>query len=344
MKYTAFVLRGQPFHNAHQKIIRNALQEADKVIILIGSYRTSVTIKNPWLYGFRADLIRGSMTAEENERIYIEPIRDYLYSMNTWVTSLQNIVSAKVEIDDASASATISLIGHFKDDSSFYLNWFPQWKLITQPNFKQGNESIDATTIRSLLYQDNPKWKTYVPDYVVNAIEAYTKTEEFERLKKEYVYITNYRKAWENSPFPPTFVTTDAVVIQCGHILLVRRKRNNYLALPGGFLNPNETIAQATIRELKEETKIDVPSVILEKCVKAQHVFDHPQRSLRGRIVTHASLIELDSNKPLPKVKGDDDAVKALWMPFNDLSLHEEEFYEDHVHIIGYFLNNKLYS
>lgn len=342
MKYTAFVLRGQPFHNAHQKIVRNALEEADKVILLIGSYRTSITIKNPWRYEFRSDLIRGSMTAEENARIIIVPIRDYLYSMNTWVTSLQNIVASTVEED-----AEISLIGHFKDDSSYYLNWFPQWKLVTQPHFRQGSESIDATTIRNFMYQNDPKWKIFVPDYVVNALEAYQKTDAFERLKKEYVYITKYREAWKNSPYPPTFVTTDAVVIQSGHVLLVKRKRqpgNGYYAIPGGFLEQNETIAQATIRELKQETKIDIPAVILEKCVKAQHVFDHPYRSLRGRIITHASLIELDFNKPLPTVKGDDDAAEALWMPFNDMVLHEEEFFEDHSHIIGYFLNNKLYN
>ena len=101
---------------------------------------------------------------------------------------------------------------------------------------------------------------------------------------------------------------------------------------------------QGTIRELKEETKIDVPSIELVKGIVETHVFDHPLRSLRGRIVTHASLIVLDYNKPLPKVKGADDADQALWMPFNELALHEETFMDDHIHIIGYFMSGKLYN
>jgi bifunctional NMN adenylyltransferase/nudix hydrolase len=228
------------------------------------------------------------------------------------------------------------------------LNWFPQWKLITQPNFKTlGGENIDGTKIRDLMFKGDNFWKVYVPDFVSEYISKYIKTDEFQRLKKEYDYIIKYKKSWESAPYPPTFVTTDAVVIQAGHVLLIKRKREpgkGYYAIPGGFLNQNETIRQGTIRELKEETKIDVPAVLLEKCIKAMHCFDHPGRSLRGRILTHASLIELDSTKPLPKVKGDDDASEAVWVPFNEIGLHEEMFFEDHVHVIGYFLNSKLYN
>lgn len=342
--YTAFVLRGQPFHNAHKIIIQNALKVSSHVIVLLGSYRTSITIKNPWNYEVRSNLIRGSFDSADNARITIAPIRDYLYSMNTWVTSLQNVVSSIAKDNP------VSLIGHFKDDSSYYLNWFPQWKLITQPNFKTlGGKNIDGTKIRDLMFRGDNFWKVYVPDFVSNYLSKYIKTDEFQRLKKEYDYIIKYKKSWESAPYPPTFVTTDAVVIQAGHVLLIKRKREpgkGYYAIPGGFLNQNETIRQGTIRELKEETKIDVPAVLLEKCIKQTVVFDHCARSLRGRIITHASLIELDSTKPLPKVKGDDDASEAVWMPFNDLGLHEEQCFEDHFHIVqsmftGSFVYNR---
>jgi bifunctional NMN adenylyltransferase/nudix hydrolase len=39
---------------------------------------------------------------------------------------------------------------------------------------------------------------------------------------------------------------------------------------------------------------------------------------------------------PLPKVKGSDDADHAGWIPLSDLK--EDEFYEDHLHIIQHFL------
>jgi len=135
--------------------------------------------------------------------------------------------------------------------------------------------------------------------------------------------------------------------VYAGHVLLVTRKSNpgkGYYALPGGFLNQNETIRQCTIRELKEETSISTDAVVLDKCAKETHVFDHPLRSLRGRTITHATLFELDFNKPMPQIKGGDDAATALWMPFNELGLHEEWFFDDHIHIIGYFLSGKLYN
>lgn len=340
--YTVFVLRGQPFQKAHKQIIQNSLEISDEVIIAIGSHRAPITIKNPWRYEFRADLIRGSMTAEENARIKIVPLRDFLYSMNTWVTALQNAVSSLIEPD-----STVSLTGHYKDDSSFYLDFFPQWKLIPQPNFKVNGKNVDATTVRKLLFEEKPEWKEFVPDYVVQKLEEYSKTEDFQKMKREFEFITKYKKRWEGSPYPPTFVTVDAVVIQSGHVLLIRRGKEpgkGYFGLPGGFLNTNETIRQGILRELKEETKIGVPSIILEKSIKTTHVFDHPYRSLRGRVITHAALIELDFNKPLPFVEGSDDADKALWMPFNDIYLKEEIFFDDHIHILGFFLNNKLYN
>ena len=341
--YTVFILRGQPFHNAHKKIVQNALKKSSEVIILIGSYRTPITIKNPWQYELRANLIRGSFDNADNTRITIAPIRDYLYSMNTWVTSLQNIVTSIAKDNP------VSLMGHFKDDSSFYLNWFPQWELIPQPNFKTtGGDNIDGTTIRNMIFQGDNFWQVYVPDFVADYISKYIKTDEFQRLKKEYDYIVNYKKSWAYVPFPPTFVTTDAVVIQAGHVLLVKRKREpgkGYFAIPGGFLNQHETIRQGTLRELKEETQIRIPHAVLEKCIKQTVVFDHPMRSLRGRVITHASLIELDSNQPLPQVKGDDDASEAVWMPFNDIGLHEEIFFEDHYHIVNsLFTGNLVYN
>jgi len=349
MKFSAFILRGQPFHIAHKKIIQIALKSSDKVIVLVGSYRTSITIKNPWDFETRSNFIKNSFSTEDSSRISIQPVRDFLYSKNAWITSVQNIIATQTEGND------IDLYGHFKDDSSYYLNWFPQWKLIPQPNFKDidcgcktsSGAGIDGTLIRKALFENDGLWGLLVTEYVRHYLSDYKETDEFQRLKKEYEFIIKYKKSWEKAPYPPTFVTTDAVVIQSGHVLLVKRKTEpgkGYYALPGGFLDQKETIEQCTIRELKEETKIDVPAIVLMNNIKETHIFDHPFRSLRGRTITHASLIELDSSKPLPKVKGSDDAEHAIWMPFNELGLHEEKFFEDHIHIIGYFLNSKLYK
>ena len=107
-------------------------------------------------------------------------------------------------------------------------------------------------------------------------------------------------------------------------------------ALPGGFLNQNERIVDGAIRELKEETKIKVPDKVLIGSIKAKEVFDAPDRSLRGRTITHAFYIELDDITP-PKVKGSDDALVAEWIPLSNISGMQDKLFEDHGAIIQFF-------
>jgi bifunctional NMN adenylyltransferase/nudix hydrolase len=160
---------------------------------------------------------------------------------------------------------------------------------------------------------------------------------KFDRLRREYQHLLEYGKQWDGAPFPPTFVTVDAVVIRSGHVLVVRRggkAGNGLVALPGGFLNQRERIVDGCLRELKEETGIKLPKDELKKNITDEKVFDHPERDLRGRMITHAFCIDLGHGE-LPKVKGGDDAAKAWWMPLRDLS--EDDFFGDHFHMINYF-------
>jgi bifunctional NMN adenylyltransferase/nudix hydrolase len=79
----------------------------------------------------------------------------------------------------------------------------------------------------------------------------------------------------------------------------------------------------------------------LESCIKDSKVFDYPRRSLRGRIITHAFLIDLGTGT-LPIVKGSDDADKSWWMSLSEFFTREEEFFEDHFHIIQYFIGSPI--
>jgi len=172
------------------------------------------------------------------------------------------------------------------------------------------------------------------------AMEVFAKTPEFNRLYKEHQHIQDYKAQWVGAPFPPTFVTVDAVVICSGHVLVVRRKGalgNGLIALPGGFLNTNETIVNGCLRELREETSIKIHVNELRKHIVDERVFDHPTRSLRGRTITHAVYIDLGRGE-LPPVKGTDDADKAWWMPLAELHAREAEFFEDHAHIVQRFI------
>ena len=92
-----------------------------------------------------------------------------------------------------------------------------------------------------------------------------------------------------------------------------------------------------SLRELREETGIKVPEKVLRGSIRGNHVFAAPDRSQRGRTITHAIHIALEDGEwNLPKVKGSDDAARAKWIPIS--RLNSEEIFEDHYDIIQYFL------
>jgi bifunctional NMN adenylyltransferase/nudix hydrolase len=135
-------------------------------------------------------------------------------------------------------------------------------------------------------------------------------------------------------------VTVDGVVIHSGHVLLVERGAQpgkGQWALPGGFVRGDERLLDAVVRELREETRLKLPAPVLRGSLRAQEAFDHPERSLRGRTITHAFHFEFPAGD-LPPVKGGDDAAKARWFPLAELRGMESQIYEDHFYIIERFI------
>jgi len=326
--YLIFIGRFQPFHIGHEQVIRKALELSDKVIILIGSSYQPRTVRNPWNFNERESLIRLVFSEEENQRILAFPLLDQTYNDQLWIKSVQQLVAGVVHNKIAS-KPKIGLIGHQKDKSSDYLTQFPQWEREEVANY----QNISSTEIRE-LYFDNQEFSNSLNSNIALALEKFKSTKAFEQVESEFHFVKKYKSAWGNAPYTPMFITVDAVVVQSGHILLIERKAQpgrGLKALPGGFLDANETLKNAVIRELREETRIKVPAPVLAGSITKTQVFDDPYRSARGRTVTHAYLIELKGDK-LPKVKGGDDAAHAFWVPFAEVK--PEMMFEDHYHII----------
>jgi bifunctional NMN adenylyltransferase/nudix hydrolase len=326
--YLIFIGRFQPFHIGHERVIRKALELSDKVIVLVGSAYQPRTVRNPWDFNEREALMRLAFSEEENRRILAFPLLDQTYNNQLWIKSVQQLVAGVVHNKIAS-KPKVGLIGHEKDKSSFYLSMFPQWEREEVPNY----ENISSTDIRE-LYFDDKEFTNSLNSNIAMALEKFKTTKAYEQVANEFHFVKKYKSAWDKAPYTPMFITVDAVVVQSGHILLIERKAQpgcGLMALPGGFLDANETLKTAVIRELREETRIKVPAPVLAGSITKQQVFDDPYRSARGRTVTHAYLIELKDGE-LPKVKGGDDAAKAFWVPFAEIK--PEMMFEDHFHII----------
>ena len=343
--HMVYIGRFSPPHNGHIETIKQALQKSEYVIVVIGSHGQARNIKNPWTAEERADMIRSCFddkTAGVYGRLVFVSVRDYLYNEQRWIVEVQKAVNHQLHRLGSDMRGkdfphiNIGLTGFAKDETSYYLKLFPQWKF--SPAVK--TEMHAATHVRSAFFEHGlvPN-ADYIHPEVAKYLTEFKKTEHYEQLVKEYEFIKSYKKRWEAAPYAPTFVTVDAVVIQSGHVLMVKRRSEpgkNLLAFPGGFLDPNERIEDAVLRELKEETKLKVPVPVLKGSIKGKEVFDHPNRSLRGRTVTHAYLIELNGEE-LPQVKGGSDAAKAFWMPLSEALDNSDLFFEDHYQILYHF-------
>jgi len=342
-KFDAVVMIGRfaPAHNAHVEMLKRAGALANKVIIIRGSAGQPRTFKNPWIDREIAVMLQSAVAdiSKENSAEYvIEQVRDYLYNDTAWAAVVQ--AAAYKHIGDFDS---VGIIGHAKDASSYYLKMFPQWKLIEQPLI----EPLNASQIRELYFSPticNMNWFTGVlPESTLNYLRWFKDSPEYEQVVKEKEFIETYKKQFEHLAYAPTFVTADAVVVQSGHVLLVKRGAEpgrGLWAFPGGFLNAktDKSLLDTALRELKEETKIDVPDKVLRGNIKTSKVFDAIGRSARGRTITHAYFITLqDGEWNLPKVKGADDALEAKWIPLSQVK--SEEMFEDHYEILSLCFN-----
>ena len=104
------------------------------------------------------------------------------------------------------------------------------------------------------------------------------------------------------------------------------------MALPGGHLDTGETLQDAMLRELREETQIDLSDRVLRANIRSNMVFDDPNRSSRARVITQAYLIKLPDEDSLVKVKGGDDAARAFWTPLSEVRY--EDWFDDHAAVI----------
>ena len=332
-----YIGRFQPFHAGHAALLQRALDIAPVCVVVIGSAFQARTPKNPFTWEERAEMIRLSLAAADRNRLRFLPLRDY-YDQERWAAAVRRDVGA----------GRIALVGHFKDPTSEYLRAFPGWALVSV----ERQTPVDATSIRAAYFSSAGHdlaatlgaMVNQAPPTTLRFLQAWSELPPFTELAEEWRALKAYHEAWAAAPYPPVFVTVDAVVRCAGHVLLIQRAHapgRGLLAVPGGFIEPRETVLQSALRELVEETHLALPADMLRRCLRAVVVFDHPERSQRGRTITHAHLFDL-GERSLPEVRADDDAQTVEWTPIERLATLEDRFYDDHFHMLDHFFGLTL--
>lgn len=337
-----FILRGQPQHNAHEKTMIEAAKRCGTLNLIYGSANQPRDEDNPFYQEERIEVGKRITTNFKQKYgcdVNFVAVENSLYNNTQWAKWVAEAVKPY-------AYGNVKLIGHNKDESSFYLHMFPQWG---KPILTEQFDILDATTIRELYFskKNNLDFFRHVcPDATISFLEEFMHTAAYDYICEAQAFIKNYLKQFEAYPYPPIFQTGDAIVIKAGHVLMGTRRSHpgkDLDAFPGGYMNAktyvnkqgklikaDASVLDTAIRELVEEVKIKVPEKILRKNIIAEKRFDHEKRDRRGRVITTTQLILLDDpdNPDLPDVKGRDDLRSAGFKLIGDVQ--RRNCYADH--------------
>lgn len=139
----------------------------------------------------------------------------------------------------------------------------------------------------------------------------------------------------DSTEVEPSWVTVDLAIFTVRNdqlmVLLIERGLEPYLgrpALPGGYVQKDETLRDGALRELREEAGIDGSQLHLEQL----GAYGDPPRDPRGRVVTVAYLA-LGADLPVPV--GGTDAERAYWAPVSELTSTDDHLAFDHAVILA---------
>lgn len=169
MRYGVFLARMQPVHNAHLYMVRKALSEQERVLVVLGSENKVDMLRNPYHIDLRVEMLRECFTPEENKRLTVITLPD-------WST----------ESDHEEAKIwgryfyynVVSRIGqkrfsiYYSDDISILDEWFTDTEVkqfISYRHFQRDNlfDGLSATKIRQAFIEGDIDYVTqYCPPSV----------------------------------------------------------------------------------------------------------------------------------------------------------------------------------
>ncbi|TFZ04332.1 NUDIX domain-containing protein [Ramlibacter rhizophilus] len=317
----------QPPREPELARIREGLRLAPRCLVFLDGAHRPRSPRYPFTWEERAGMIRAALPPGEGERIDCHPLRE------GWGPQ-QRIA----ELQAAAPKENVLLLSPADADAGP----LPRgWRI--EPTAADPDPHGERLRERLYTAGDLPRALDESPELpaaVAEALRGWATRPEWQVLREEHAQIAREQAAWSVVPYPVVLVTVDAVVRAGGHVLLIRRGRSpgkGLRALPGGFVDPREPLLEAALRELLEETRIELSPAALRASLRAVQVFDDPRRSQRGRVITHAHFFDLGESSP-PAVQGGDDAASAAWVPLAELPALEAQFLDDHFMVLRRFL------
>lgn len=328
MKLGLVIGRFQPLHNGHISLINKALEENDKVLVLIGSSNKLPDFKNPFSTEQRVEFLAGSFGDEEN--IIVNSIKDY-DSDDEWV---QEVTARALSIQEDPTQ--IMFYCNPKDEEWYRRNFlFPVATL---------NEvDISATGIRESWYETGQGFDfVCVPAHVNSIMDELP---DFDRLQWEYTTTTrNLQEKTHRHPFNnPMEPVSFAVIVQDGKVLVGKRvgpRGAGQFGLPGGFVENTETTLDAAMRETKEELGIDLKALITQgKAVCMAQAVSENLRDLGARTLGVNYLFVVKPDVTLDIHLDIFETSETQWVPMMDICEDKYLLFFNHNQVVRQLLS-----
>jgi len=325
MKVGLVIGRFQPLHNGHVALIQKAYEENDVVLVLVGSANELTNYKNPFTVEERIGLIEAEFSYAD--RLHVKGINNYP-SDNEWIQDVIGRVNT-IEEDPTEVSLYTS-----EKDEDFYGKSFLYGLKVVE------SEGLNATDIRAHLYcvsiQRVENRVNDVPENTKDFLLEFHGTPEWLRLRNEYVLCHDGRQAAIEShkysnPIEPV---VHAMVIQGDECLLVKRgggRGHGQWALAGGFLNCDEATRAGALRELKEETGLDLMNQ--SRAAEVAFAVEENLNGLSTRTIAFNYCYAVHPSEVLKPIAGDD-AQEVKWFPIKDIVEGKMPLFYNHVTII----------
>ncbi len=321
MKVGLVIGRFQPLHNGHVDLIQRAYEENDVVLVLVGSANELPNYKNPFPTEDRISMIEHEFP--EYDRLHIKGLDNYP-SDNEWI---EDVISRVNTIEEDPSKVTLYTS---EKDEDFYRANFLYTTKVTE------SAGLNATDIRESIYNDGSKWMMKVSSFVEDFVDNWIVSGEWKRLRDEYFLCTTSKAtATSNHEYSnPIEPVCHAMVIQGDKCLLVKRggvRGHGQWALSGGFLENTETTRAGALRELKEETALDL--LTIPRAAEVAFAVEENMNGLSTRTIGFNYCYAVHPDEEINVTAGDD-AQEVAWFSVKDIVEGKIPLFYNHVTII----------
>ena len=370
MKYV-YIGRFQPFHKGHKAIVDltvKMMKPGDTFTIIIGSADQQETERNPLSASQRKEMLSIEL---EGYPVTISTINDSPYNYDLWIEHLcAKMLGFKSATHDdflekqedfIKGFSNICIVGmenveEYMDRIIKYYTYAPTEHFNLGINSHIFSEldtqaSVHGSSIRTLACSEDrghlENFYSVIKDLVDEKVLAYLKTVNFPLIVyNAYIKGMDYAEL-TGCKYNSCFMTVDNIVFDkfLDQVLLIKRKDNGKLAIPGGFAEPYMNMKDNALRELEEETSITA-KMLKDAFVKIDELeptlIDAPYRDPRSShkcnfvsaVYVWQSKVDALKNF-IPYIKAGDDAVDTVWLSKEECEdLPAWRFHADHKKII----------